>query len=69
MLPVLESCLGFTAEMLSLITALYILARSCDHLCQCIGNGAFAKLIDTLVSLRKRKADVVSETIESSLRI
>ena len=69
MLPVLESCLGFTAEMLSLITALYILLDPVITCANVLGNGAFAKLIDTLVSLRKRKADVVSETIESSLRI
>jgi len=48
MLPVLESCLGFNTEMLSLITALYILFDPVITSANVLGNGAFAKLIDRL---------------------
>lgn len=48
MLPILESCLGFNAEMLSLITALYILFDPVITCANVFGNGAFAKLIDKL---------------------
>lgn len=48
MLPILESCLGFTAEMLSLITALYILFDPVITCANVLGNGAFALLIDKL---------------------
>lgn len=55
MLPILESCLGFNAEMLSLITALYILFDPVITCANVLGNGAFAKWIDKLVSLRTQK--------------
>lgn len=51
MLPILESQLGFTAEMASLITALYILfdpVITCANVC---GNGAFALALDRLQKL------------------
>ncbi len=48
MLPILESCLGFNAEMLSLMTALYVLFDPVITCANVFGNGAFAKLIDRL---------------------
>lgn len=51
MLPILESHLGFTTEMSSLITALYILfdpVITCTNIC---GNGGFAMIIDRVRSL------------------
>ena len=50
MLPILESYLGFSAEMMSLITALYILFDPVVTCTNILGNGAFAKLIDSLFS-------------------
>jgi hypothetical protein len=50
MLPILESCLGFNAEMLSLMTALYILFDPVITCANVFGNGAFAKLMDNLIS-------------------
>ena len=52
MLPVLESNLGFNAEMLSLITALYILFDPVITSANILGNGMFAKMIDKIVSFR-----------------
>ncbi len=54
MLPVLESCLGFNTQMLSLMTALYVLFDPVITCANVLGNGAFAKLIDRLVSLRPK---------------
>lgn len=51
MLPVLESHLGFNAEMMSLITALYILFDPVITTANILGNGAFAKMIDRIMSL------------------
>jgi len=50
MLPILESHLGFNAEMMSLITALYILFDPVITCANVLGNGAFSKLIDRLVA-------------------
>jgi Na+/H+-dicarboxylate symporter len=55
MLPILESCLGFKSDMLSLITALYILFDPVITCANVMGNGAFAKLIDNIVSLYQKK--------------
>lgn len=49
MLPILEKQLGFNAEMLSLITALYILFDPVITAANVLGNGAFAKMIDRLL--------------------
>ncbi len=46
MLPILETYLGFNAEMLSLITALYILFDPVITCANILGNGAFAMGID-----------------------
>ena len=48
MLPILESYLGFNAEMMSLITALYILFDPVITSANVLGNGAFAKMMDRL---------------------
>lgn len=53
MLPILESCLGFNAEMLSLMTALYVLFDPVITCANVLGNGAFSKLIDCIASLVK----------------
>lgn len=49
MLPILESYLGFSPEMLSLITALYILFDPVITCANVLGNGAFAKMIDQTI--------------------
>lgn len=57
MLPILEHYLGFNAQMMSLITALYILFDPVITSANVLGNGAFAKMIDTVVGYRiKRKS-------------
>ncbi len=48
MLPILEQYLGFNSEMLSLITALYILFDPVITSANVLGNGAFAKIIDAV---------------------
>lgn len=60
MLPILESCLGFNAEMLSLITALYILFDPVITSANVLGNGAFSLMIDKITS---RKVKVSSEAV------
>lgn len=57
MLPILENYLGFNAEMLSLITALYILFDPVITSANVLGNGAFALLIDKLQGYRVKTAD------------
>jgi Na+/H+-dicarboxylate symporter len=51
MLPILESYMGFNAEMLSLITSLYILFDPVVTCANVLGNGAFAKMIDKVVTV------------------
>jgi len=46
MLPILEAYLGFNAEMMSLITALYVLFDPVITCANVLGNGAFAKMMD-----------------------
>lgn len=46
MLPIFKSYLGFNADMLALITALYILFDPVITCANVLGNGAFAKMID-----------------------
>ncbi len=48
MLPILDKYLGFNTEMLSLITALYILFDPFITSANVLGNGAFARIIDKL---------------------
>ena len=55
MLPVLSTYLGFHDEMLSLITALYILFDPVITCANVLGNGAFAKMIDRVVSFSTKR--------------
>ncbi len=52
MLPILEKYLGFHADMMSLITALYILFDPIITSANVLGNGAFAKLMDKCLGHR-----------------
>ena len=45
MLPIIESCFGFNADMLSLITALYILFDPVITTCNILGNGCLASIL------------------------
>lgn len=54
MLPILEKHLGFNAEMLSLMTALYVLFDPVITCANVLGNGAFAKGIDRLSQFFKK---------------
>lgn len=49
MLPILESALGFNGEMLSLITALYILFDPVITCANVLGNGGFAMILSRFV--------------------
>ena len=62
MLPILESHLGFNAEMLSLITALYILFDPIITCANVFGNGAFAKMADRLFLSAKPETGTTIET-------
>ncbi|KTD42411.1 cation:dicarboxylate symporter family transporter [Legionella quateirensis] len=55
MLPILETYLGFNSAMMSLITALYILFDPVITSANVLGNGAFAKMIDTVTTYRIKK--------------
>jgi Na+/H+-dicarboxylate symporter len=46
MLPIIESYFGFSSEMLSLVTALYILFDPVITCANVLGNGAFAMLVE-----------------------
>lgn len=63
MLPILKDHLGFTPEMLSLITALYILFDPVITCANVLGNGGFAMIMDkifsklrTFISIKKESA-------------
>jgi Na+/H+-dicarboxylate symporter len=53
MLPILQSYLGFSGEMLGLITALYILFDPITTACNVAGNGAMAVIFDRIISSKK----------------
>jgi Na+/H+-dicarboxylate symporter len=53
MLPILEKYLGFNTEMMSLMTALYILFDPVITSANVLGNGGFAKMIDNLLGRLK----------------
>ncbi len=56
MLPILENHLGFNGQMMSLITALYILFDPVITCANVLGNGGFAIIIDKiLIKLSKQK--------------
>jgi Na+/H+-dicarboxylate symporter len=50
MLPILQQYLGFQGEMASMITALYILFDPIITGANVLGNGAFSKIIDKVMS-------------------
>jgi Na+/H+-dicarboxylate symporter len=50
MLPILQEYLGFTSDMLGLITAIYILFDPVITACNVFGNGAIAMVFDRLVA-------------------
>jgi Na+/H+-dicarboxylate symporter len=54
MLPFLQRYLGFTPEMLSIVTALYILFDPLIAACNVGGNGAMAILFDKFVRLGRK---------------
>ena len=55
MLPILEHYLGFNAEMLSLITALYILFDPVITCANILGNGSFAMIMEKILSFFTKK--------------
>jgi Na+/H+-dicarboxylate symporter len=55
MLPILQNYLGFSADMLGLITALYILFDPIITACNVAGNGAMALIFDKIVSAMGKK--------------
>lgn len=67
MLPILESQFGFTTEMATLITALYILFDPVITCANVSGNGGFAIILDRIYSLlfRKRQNDLEVTVNES----
>ncbi|MBL7481281.1 cation:dicarboxylate symporter family transporter [Legionella bononiensis] len=65
MLPILETYLGFNAEMMSLITALYILFDPVITSANVLGNGAFAKMIDAFAAYRIKRNAVADGAISS----
>ncbi len=63
MIPILEKYLGFTAEMLSLITALYILFDPIVTSANVFGNGAFAQFFEKVYNafiVRQKKSQTSS---------
>ena len=56
MLPILEKHLGFSPDMLSLMLALYILMDPIVTAINILGNGAFAKGIDQLITRGLKRA-------------
>lgn len=52
MLPILQDHLGFNTDMMSLITALYILFDPIITCANVLGNGTFSKLIDRIMEFK-----------------
>lgn len=59
MLPILESYLGFNAQMMSLITALYILFDPVITSANVLGNGGFALVVDKCQGVLTRPKEMV----------
>jgi len=74
LLPVLQSYLGLTSEMLSLITTLYILQDSMFTSANVMGNGAFAmiceRILTRLIPPQHQPIDlpVTAEMVRQNLR-
>ena len=56
MLPIMQNYLGLSADMLALVTALYILFDPLITTCNVAGNGAMAIVFDKVTGLLKPKA-------------
>lgn len=67
MLPILEGHLGFSGEMLSLITALYILFDPVITCANILGNGAFAMIIDRVFVYLSLSSPVNEDSIQGSV--
>jgi Na+/H+-dicarboxylate symporter len=55
MLPILEKYLGFNADMLGLITAIYIMFDPIITGCNVAGNGSFAIIFDKIAGFMAAK--------------
>lgn len=64
MLPILEKYLGFNGEMMSLITALYILFDPVITCANVAGNGGFAMVMSRILGKNKKLEDVCDVRIE-----
>ncbi len=67
MLPILEQYLGFQGEMLSLITALYILFDPVITCANVLGNGGFALVIDRANGTTAQEDASALELLDKSL--
>lgn len=56
MLPILEGILGFNGEMLSLVTALYVLFDPVITCANVLGNGGFALLFSRMLGRMEKKS-------------
>lgn len=61
MLPILEKHLGFNAEMMSMITALYLLFDPLITSANVLGNGAFANIIERVQRIFVKDKSVIVE--------
>lgn len=57
MIPILETYLGFTPDMISLITALYILFDPVITCANVLGNGAFALVVETITKTNPKESE------------
>ena len=62
-LPVLQSYLGFSAEMISVVTTIYILQDSFGTAANVMGNGAFAIIIKRIFAVIRPKAAIESRVL------
>lgn len=63
MLPILETYLGFSGEMLSLITALYILFDPVITSANVVGNGGFAMVMDRLSGAMSTETEAETQSV------
>ncbi|MDR2107793.1 MAG: dicarboxylate/amino acid:cation symporter [Holosporaceae bacterium] len=68
MLPVLQTYLGFNADMLGLITAIYVLFDSFITACNVAGNGAMAMIFDRITYRIGWKKVVAEKSDEDILK-
>jgi Na+/H+-dicarboxylate symporter len=55
MLPIMQKYLGFSSDMLALVTAIYILFDPLITTCNVCGNGALAIIFDKITEIFKKK--------------